>query len=199
MSITSFVSKIFGNKAQRDMSEVQPIVEKIKAKYDEFGSLTADDLRTKIHEIRQMLQDNVAQDKEEIKNLRATIEETEIDKREKIYSQIDALEKKILDKYEHKLDEVLPEVFAIMKHTARFFKENETIEVKATDFDRSLSIACSGMYACDRKENKYFCISRLWYCLMIYYGRKVRVLFSIEYTSVGAAYNVYEATLAPVV
>ena len=140
MSITSFVSKIFGNKAQRDMSEVQPIVEKIKAKYDEFGSLTADDLRTKIHEIRQMLQDNVAQDKEEIKNLRATIEETEIDKREKIYSQIDALEKKILDKYEHKLDEVLPEVFAIMKHTARFFKENETIEVKATDFDRSLSI-----------------------------------------------------------
>ena len=48
MSITSFVSKIFGNKAQRDMSEVQPIVEKIKAKYDEFSSLTADDLRTKI-------------------------------------------------------------------------------------------------------------------------------------------------------
>ena len=140
MSITSFVSKIFGNKAQRDMSEVQPIVEKIKAKYDEFGSLTADDLRTKIHEIRQMLQDDVAQDKEEIKKLRATIEETEIDKREKIYSQIDALEKKILDKYEHKLDEVLPEVFAVMKHTARFFKENETIEVKATDFDRSLSI-----------------------------------------------------------
>ena len=140
MSITSFVSKIFGNKAQRDMSEVQPIVEKIKAKYDEFSSLTADDLRTKIHEIRQMLQDDVAHDKEEIKNLRATIEETEIDKREKIYSQIDALEKKILDKYEHKLDEVLPEVFAIMKHTARFFKENETIEVKATDFDRSLSI-----------------------------------------------------------
>ena len=101
MSITSFVSKIFGNKAQRDMSEVQPIVEKIKAKYDEFSSLTADDLRTKIHEIRQMLQDDVAQDKEEIKNLRATIEETEIDKREKIYSQINALEKKILDKYEH--------------------------------------------------------------------------------------------------
>ena len=140
MSITSFVSKIFGNKAQRDMGEVQPIVEKIKAKYDEFSSLTADDLRTKIHEIRQMLQDDVAHDKEEIKNLRATIEETEIDKREKIYSQIDALEKKILDKYEHKLDEVLPEVFAIMKHTARFFKENETIEVQATDFDRSLSI-----------------------------------------------------------
>ena len=140
MSFTDVISKIFGNKAQRDMSEVQPIVEKIKAKYDEFSSLTADDLRTKIHEIRQMLQDDVAQDKEEIKNLRATIEETEIDKREKIYSQIDALEKKILDKYEHKLDEVLPEVFAIMKHTARFFKENETIEVKATDFDRSLSI-----------------------------------------------------------
>ena len=140
MSFTDVISKIFGNKAQRDMSEVQPIVEKIKAKYDEFGSLTADDLRTKIHEIRQMLQDDVAHDKEEIKKLRATIEETEIDKREKIYSQIDALEKKILDKYEHKLDEVLPEVFAIMKHTARFFKENETIEVKATDFDRSLSI-----------------------------------------------------------
>ena len=140
MSFTDVISKIFGNKAQRDMSEVQPIVEKIKAKYDEFGSLTADDLRTKIHEIRQMLQDDVAHDKEEIKNLRATIEETEIDKREKIYSQIDALEKKILDKYEHKLDEVLPEVFAVMKHTARLFKENETIEVKATDFDRSLSI-----------------------------------------------------------
>ncbi len=140
MGFTDFISKMFGNKAQRDMGEVQPIVEKIKKKYEEFQMLTADDLRQKIRDIRQQIQECVSAEKAEIQEIRASIETTEIDKREKIYAQIDALEKKILEKYEDKLNEVLPEVFAVMKHTARFFKENETISVQATDFDRKLAI-----------------------------------------------------------
>ncbi len=140
MGFTDFISKMFGNKAQRDMGEVQPIVEKIKKKYEEFQMLTADDLRQKIRDIRQQIQECVSAEKAEIQEIRASIETTEIDKREKIYAQIDALEKKILEKYEDKLNEVLPEVFAVMKHTARFFKENETISVQATDFDRNLAI-----------------------------------------------------------
>ncbi len=140
MGFTDFISKMFGNKAQRDMGEVQPIVEKIKKRYEDFQMLTADDLRQKIRDIRLQIQECVSAEKAEIQEIRASIETTEIDKREKIYAQIDALEKKILEKYEDKLNEVLPEVFAVMKHTARFFKENETISVQATDFDRKLAI-----------------------------------------------------------
>ncbi|MDO4726035.1 MAG: preprotein translocase subunit SecA [Porphyromonadaceae bacterium] len=140
MGLTNFISKMFGNKAQRDMSEVQPTVEKIKKKYDEFQSFTADELRRRIRDIRKQIQDSIMSEKNEIENLRASIETTEIDQREKIYSQIDALEKKILERYEEQLNEALPDVFAVIKHTARHFAENETITVDATDFDRKLAL-----------------------------------------------------------
>ena len=140
MGFTNLISKIFGNKAQRDMREIQPIVDEIKKVYEEFKNLSADQIREKIQQIRAEISQNVEKEKQEISSLRQSIESMDIDKREKVYNQIDALEKRILEKHEEKLDEVLPAVFALMKHTARVFAENEHILVQATDFDRQLAI-----------------------------------------------------------
>ena len=140
MGFINLISKIFGNKAQRDMREIQPIVDEIKKVYEEFKNLSADQIREKIQQIRAEISQNVEKEKQEISSLRQSIESMDIDKREKVYNQIDALEKRILEKHEEKLDEVLPAVFALMKHTARVFAENEHILVQATDFDRQLAI-----------------------------------------------------------
>ncbi|MDR0872753.1 MAG: preprotein translocase subunit SecA [Prevotellaceae bacterium] len=140
MGINSVLTKLFGNKAQRDNREVAPILEQIKAVYEQIVPLTNDELRERIKNIRQQIADFVNDEKAQIEELKASIEQTEIEQREKIYSKIDALDKKILEKYEEKLNDVLPDVFAVMKDTARRFTENETIVVSATDFDRKLAV-----------------------------------------------------------
>ncbi|MDR2683839.1 MAG: preprotein translocase subunit SecA [Prevotellaceae bacterium] len=140
MNLNSFLTKLFGNKAQRDANEVAPVVERIKAKFEEIRQLSTDEIRDKVQIIRQEIADFVKDEKHKIEELKQGIEQTEIEKRESIYSKIDWLEKQILDKYEDKLNEVLPDVFAIMKDTARRFTENETLVVTATDFDRQLAV-----------------------------------------------------------
>jgi len=140
MNFNRILKKMFGDKATRDMDEVTPIVEQIKAVYEKIKPLSNDELREKIQVIRQQIVDFVKEERQQIADHKKTIEETDIEKREKMWVQIDALEKKIIEKYEKKLNEVLPEVFAIVRDTARRFKENENIIVKATDFDRKLAV-----------------------------------------------------------
>ena len=137
MGFNEFLTKLFGNKSQRDMREVSPIVGKIKA-YDLTG-LSHDALRARTQEIRAEIQGRVSEERAKVKELKETVERTEINEREKIYNEIDKLEKQILDKLETALDENLPEVFAIVKETAKRFAENDTIEVTATQFDRDLA------------------------------------------------------------
>lgn len=139
MGINDFLSKLFGNKAQRDLKEIMPIVDKITAIYPSIAQLTNDELRARTEAIKQRLRDVVQNERDQIAALRAKIEETEINEREKIYTEIDKLEKHITEKLEHTLDESLPEAFAIVKDTARRFKENENIVVTANDFDRDLA------------------------------------------------------------
>src|SRR5574344_1206331 len=139
MGINDFLSKLFGNKAQRDLKEIMPIVDKITAIYPSIAQLTNNELRARTEAIKQRLRDVVQNERDQIAALRAKIEETEINEREKIYTEIDKLEKHITEKLEHTLDESLPEAFAIVKDTARRFKENETIVVTANDFDRDLA------------------------------------------------------------
>ena len=139
MGFNEIIGKLFGNKATRDMREIQPWVEKIKAAYPAIQKLSNDELRAMTQELKQRVQDYVAEDKQKIQELRDSIEATEIEDREAIFNHIDKSEKELLDKYEKILDEILPDAFAIMKDTARRFFENETIEVTATDFDRELS------------------------------------------------------------
>ena len=139
MGFNEFISKLFGNKASRDMKEIQPWVEKIKAAYPEIEKLSNDELRAKTEELKKYIKDSAVEENKKIEELKATIETTDIEKREPIFAQIDKLEKEVLDKYEKALNDVLPVAFAIVKDTARRFTQNEEIEVTATDFDRELA------------------------------------------------------------
>ena len=139
MSIIEIITKLFGNKAQKDMRAIQPYVEKIKVAYEHIDSLSHDDLRAASQSLMDRLQSVVADKKHRIAELKQSIEELEIDQREKVYNEIDKLEKEIKDQYESTLTEILPEVFAIVKSTARRFTENETIVVTATEMDKELA------------------------------------------------------------
>lgn len=139
MGFNDFLGKILGNKGTRDLKEISPIVDKIKAVYEEIVTLTNDELRARTETLKTRIQEYVAPEVTRVAELKASIEETEIDLREKIYTEIDKLEKEITDKYEVILDEILPEAFSIMKDTARRLTENTEIIVTANDFDRELA------------------------------------------------------------
>ena len=139
MNFNSILKSLFGDKSTRDMKLIQPLVEKVKAVYPEVEKLDNDSLRARTQEIRQMIQGSAQSQRDKIAELKAKIEDTPIDEREEIFNQIDKLEKEILDIYEQKLNEVMPEVFAIVKDTARRFAQNEETVVTATDFDRELA------------------------------------------------------------
>ena len=139
MGFNEFLSKLFGNKSTRDMKEIQPWVEKIKAAYPDIEKLSNDELRAKTLELKQYIQQSATEEKAKIEELKASVEETEMENREELFAQIDKLEKEVLEKYEKALDEVLPVAFSIVKDTARRFTENEEIVVTATDFDRQLA------------------------------------------------------------
>ena len=139
MGFNDFLSKIFGNKSTRDMKEIQPWVEKVKAAYENISKLSNDELRAKTEELKRIIRDSAAKENEQLARLKAQIEETDIEKREPLFAQIDKLEKEVLDRYEEALNEVLPDAFAIVKDTARRFTENGEVEVTATDFDRLLA------------------------------------------------------------
>ena len=139
MGFLDFVSKLFGNKASRDASEIRPWVEKIKAVYPQITVLSNDELRKRSASLKAKIQGTVTEERQRINELKASIEGTEIEKREAIFNQIDKLEKEVLEKLDKALDEALPEAFAIVKDTARRFTENEEIVVTATTFDRNLA------------------------------------------------------------
>ena len=139
MNFNKILKSLFGDKSTRDMKKIQPEVEKIKAAYDEIDSLSNDELRAKTKEIQQKVQDAGKELRQQQADLRAKIEETPIDEREKIFTQIDKLHDEELAKYEDALNEVLPIAFSIVKSTARRFSENEETIVTATDFDRELA------------------------------------------------------------
>ena len=139
MNFNKLLKSLFGDKSTRDMKLIQPLVEKVKAVSPEIEKLDNDALRQRTKTIQQQVQDAAKEQKARINELKATIESTPIDERADIFAQIDKIEKEVLDIYEKALDEVMPEVFAIVKETARRFAENEETIVTATDFDRELA------------------------------------------------------------
>ncbi len=139
MGFNEFLSAIFGNKSKRDMKEIQPWVDKIKAAYPEVEKLSNDELRAKTEELKKYIYDSATKEREKVAELKAKIETLELEDREELFAQIDKLEKEILEIYEKALDEVLPVAFSIVKDTARRFSQNEEIVVTATEFDRTLA------------------------------------------------------------
>ena len=139
MNLNSLLRSIFGDKSSRDMKLIQPLVEKVKAVSPEIEALSNDALRERTAQLRTTIQQSAADLCEKITQLKSTIEDTPIDEREGIFAQIDKLEKEVLERYEKALDEAMPQVFAIVKETARRFATNEDTVVTATDFDRELA------------------------------------------------------------
>ena len=139
MNFIELITKLFGNKSQKDMREVMPYVEQIKAAYTEIDALSNDALRARSAQLMQTVAEAVAPMKAKIAELKGSIEGLEIDKREKVYDEVDKLEKDIQEAYKKVLMEILPQAFAIVKSTARRFAESETVVVTANQMDRDLA------------------------------------------------------------
>ncbi len=139
--ISGITRKIFGNKSDRDIKEVSSRVEKIKEEYNKLAGFSNDELRQSSAELRKYILDQIHEDNEKLTELKVQGESDEVDVRDKenIYQNIDKLEKAITEKLDATLDEALPKAFAIIKDTARRFKENESVEVLANDFDKDLA------------------------------------------------------------
>jgi len=140
--MANFLSKIFGNKSQRDLKEVMPLVNKAKEAYETIKNLTNDELRAKTAEFRDKIQAAIADEEAELAQLRERIEneyDMPVEEKQELYKRIEILEKDSYDKTQEILLEILPEAFAVVKDTARRFAENEEVEVTATDRDRDIS------------------------------------------------------------
>lgn len=140
MAFNDILKKIFGNKAQRDLKEIEPYVAKVKVAYENVIRLSNDELRELSENLKQRIKDYIAPEVNRIEELKSSVESTEINLREKIYEEIDKLEKEIIVKNEKILEEILPEAFAVIKDTARRFSENQEIIVTANAFDRELAV-----------------------------------------------------------
>jgi len=137
--VTKVLGKILGNKSERDIKEVMPVIEEIKKEFDRIKELSNDELRAESQRIKNIIHEHIKPEEDEIAALKVEVEEVEIQHSEKIYERIDKLEELIIEKLEEVLNEVLPVTFAIVKDTARRFVENEKIIVIASENDKNLA------------------------------------------------------------
>lgn len=138
------ISKLFGgNKSDKDVKKIQPVVEKIKQHFAALSSLTNDQLRNKTQEFRQRIKDHLKETDDTIAAKNKEAEElpfNDLMGKDVIYQQVDKLKKDRDKKIEEVLEEILPEAFAVIKETARRFSENTAIAATATELDRNLSV-----------------------------------------------------------
>ena len=136
-----FFAKLFGNKAMRDNKALQPILNKTLEAYEKIKNLDIDALRHKTVEFKEYINNYIAEDEARIKELKLKAENDDLDleKKNEIFEQVDKLEKQQLEKIEEALNNIMPEAFAVLKETARRFKENEVVEATATELDRNLA------------------------------------------------------------
>ena len=139
MSLSGFLSKLFGNKSQRDLKEIDPILKKIQALRPEMEKLSVDELRRRIDNVRVAIVDATAEDQNEITKLKEQVETLPYDERQPIWTKIDELEERIIKTIDDQLDNALPEVFAVLRETAARFAKNDEIVVEATEMDRNLA------------------------------------------------------------
>ncbi|MBR6292749.1 MAG: preprotein translocase subunit SecA, partial [Bacteroidales bacterium] len=138
----NILTKLFGNKSQRDLKEVKPFLDATLAVYPTIAALDNDGLRAKTIEFKERIRKAIDTEETELAQLRQRIEDEydmPVDEKERLYKRIDELEKSSYDKTQKVLDDILPEAFAVVKETAKRFAENETVVVTATDHDRDLA------------------------------------------------------------
>ncbi|MEF8985091.1 MAG: preprotein translocase subunit SecA, partial [Bacteroidales bacterium] len=139
--LTKVLTKIFGSKSERDIKQLMPIVEEINSVYSGLHDISNDELRAKAQEIRKEIQDYISEGENEKERLQEKAEsyETDVDEKEQLYKKIDDLENQLDDQLEEILEQLLPRAFAVMRETAKRFKENQEIKVTASDFDKELA------------------------------------------------------------
>ncbi|GAA4775732.1 MULTISPECIES: preprotein translocase subunit SecA [Flavobacterium] len=141
MSFINSILKVFvGDKSEKDVKAIQPIINKIKSFEGALAGLSNDQLRAKTVEFKEKIKQARADKDTKIASLKQDVEKiSDVDAREDVYNEIDKLEKEAYEISEKTLNEILPEAFAVVKETARRFKENTEITVTSTPTDRELS------------------------------------------------------------
>ncbi len=138
-----FISKLLGNKSEKDVKHLLPKVEQIKSFAQQYQSLSHDELRAKTGEFKSRITDYLKEIDAQIASKNKEAEElasNRIQDKDAIYREVDELKKDRDKKIEEVLDQILPEAFAVVKETARRFKENSELIVTANDLDRELSV-----------------------------------------------------------
>ncbi|MCF8331924.1 MAG: preprotein translocase subunit SecA, partial [Bacteroidales bacterium] len=139
----NFITKLLGGtKSERDIKKIMPYVDKINAEFEKIQSISNDELRVKTDEFKKRINDYISEENSKVEQLKSKISdnpEMSLEEKESIWDQVDEIEKTTLEKTEEVLYDILPEAFAVMKETARRFKENEVLEVTAKEFDKTLS------------------------------------------------------------
>lgn len=131
-----------GTKSDRDIKAIMPVIEKTKKEYERISRLDNDGLRQMTQDFRRRIAESVRDEEAQIEAIRQRIDaeyEMDIDEKENLYKQLDSLEKQAYDKTQEVLNAIIPEAFSVIKETGKRFKENETVAVTATDFDRDLA------------------------------------------------------------
>jgi preprotein translocase subunit SecA len=141
MSLINSLLKVFvGDKSQKDVKELQPLVNKIKALEPTFANLSHDELRAKTLEFKKRIQADGQELSDKVTALQNEVDaSTDIDKNEELYAEIDRIKEEIYSISEKTLNNILPEAFAVVKETAKRFAQNETLTVTANEYDRTLS------------------------------------------------------------
>ena len=140
MGLFDFATKLFGNKYDKDLKEINPVIDQIKAAYPSIQALSNDELRQKTSEFKKQIQDAVATQRKTISDLKEKAENTDLAlyEKESLYSEIDKIEKEIVTEIDSQLNNILTEAFCVVKETASRFSQGN-IEVTANEFDRNLA------------------------------------------------------------
>lgn len=141
-TINKILKKLVGDKAAKDLKEVQPIIAQVHAFEAKLAGKSNDELRAVTGQLRKRISDSIAQLENQISEIKAkadALPPEELDEREKLYAHSDKLDKEVDQQIEATLLDILPEAFAVVKETSRRWKDQQTIEVSASDFDRALA------------------------------------------------------------
>ncbi len=140
--MANILSLLFGNKSQRDLKEVKPILDKCLKAYDTVKNLSNDELRQKTIEFKNLIRQSVEEEEQQKRQIKEKLDtdfDMSVDDKQRYYEKIEDLDKKIYATTQDILNKILPEAFAVVKETAKRFFDNEEVEVTATDFDRKLA------------------------------------------------------------
>ena len=140
--MANFLAKLFGTKSDRDLKQLGPIKDNVLAAYEVIKDLTNDELREKTVEFKNIIHESIEPSERRIAEIKRELDENfkmEISEKESLYKEMERLEKESYKTTEEVLNSILPEAFAVMKETARRFKENEIVEVTATQMDRDIA------------------------------------------------------------